>query len=58
MENLARKWGESESLSLKDIAMPLRYMLTGGKVSPGIFHVVELMGKEEVRLRLHHYGMA
>lgn len=58
MENLARKWGESESLSLKDIAMPLRYMLTGGKVSPGIFHVAELMGKEEVRLRLYHYGMA
>ena len=58
MENLARKWGESESLSLKDIAMPLRYMLTGGKVSPGIFHVAELMGREEVKLRLHHYRMA
>ena len=58
MENLARKWGESESLSLKDIAMPLRYMLTGGKVSPGIFHVAELMGREEVKFRLRHYGMA
>lgn len=58
MENLARKCGENESLSLKDIAMPLRYMLTGGKVSPGIFHVAELMGRDEVRLRLHHFGMA
>lgn len=58
MENLARKWGESESLSLKEIAMPLRYMLTGGKVSPGIFHVAELMGREEVKFRLQHYGMA
>lgn len=58
MEALARNWGETEGISLKDIAMPLRYMLTGGKVSPGIFHVAELMGREEVKARLAHYGMA
>lgn len=58
METLARSWGESEGIALKEIAMPLRYMLTGGKVSPGIFHVAELMGREEVRVRLAHYGMA
>jgi len=58
MEALARKWGETEGIGLKEIAMPLRYMLTGGKVSPGIFHVAELMGREEVKARLGHYGMA
>ncbi len=58
MEGFARKWVEQEGFSLKEIAMPLRFMLTGGKVSPGIFHVAELMGKEEVRSRLAHYGMA
>jgi len=58
METLARKWGETEGIALKEIAMPLRYMLTGGKVSPGIFHVAELLGREEVTSRLAHYGMA
>lgn len=58
METLARKWGDTEGIVLKEIAMPLRYMLTGGKVSPGIFHVAELMGREEVKCRLAHYGMA
>ncbi|MFA0889081.1 MAG: glutamate--tRNA ligase [Synergistales bacterium] len=58
MESLARTWGTSEGIALKEIAMPLRFMLTGGKVSPGIFHVAELMGKNEVRARLSHFGMA
>lgn len=58
MESLARTWGGAEGIALKEIAMPLRFMLTGGKVSPGIFHVAELMGKDEVRARLSHYGMA
>jgi len=57
MESLAREWGKSEGIGLKDLAMPLRLMLTGGKVSPGIFHVAELLGREEVRARLSHYGM-
>jgi glutamyl-tRNA synthetase len=57
MESLAREWGKREGVSLKDLAMPLRLMLTGGKVSPGIFHVAELLGRDEVRTRLSHYGM-
>ena len=58
METLARNWGKTEGIALKEIAMPLRYMLTGGKVSPGIFHVAELLGREELTCRLAHYGMA
>ncbi|NLI96168.1 MAG: glutamate--tRNA ligase [Synergistaceae bacterium] len=58
MESLAREWGKAEGISLKDLAMPLRLMLTGGKVSPGIFHVAELLGRKEVQARLSYYGMA
>ena len=35
--------------------MPLRMALTGAKVSPGIFEVAALMGKDEVRRRLAGY---
>jgi glutamyl-tRNA synthetase len=58
MEALARNWGETEGIALKELAMPLRYMLTGGKVSPGIFHVAELLGRDELKCRLAHYEMA
>lgn len=53
----AREWCETHGAKLKDIAMPLRYMLTGYKVSPGIFEVIELLGMEEVERRLRHYGV-
>ena len=53
----AREWGEAHDAKLKDIAMPLRWMLTGYKVSPGIFEVIELLGFDEVSRRLNHYGM-
>ena len=42
---------------MKDYAMPLRFALTGMKVSPGIFEVAELMGREECRKRLEFYGL-
>jgi glutamyl-tRNA synthetase len=38
--------------------MPLRYALTGMKVSPGIFQVAALLGRHEVKLRLEFYGLA
>ena len=53
----AREWGEKHDAKLKDIAMPLRWMLTGYKVSPGIFEVIELLGFDEVSRRLKHYGL-
>jgi len=42
---------------LKKIAMPLRILLTGTKVSPGIFEVIELLGREETKKRLAHWGI-
>jgi glutamyl-tRNA synthetase len=57
MELFARKWCEENGASLKEIAMPLRAALTGRKVSPGVFEVAVLLGKDECRARLAHYEL-
>ncbi len=57
MENFARHWCEERGMKLKDVAMPLRLALTGRKVSPGIFEVVQLLGRDEVKKRLFHYSL-
>lgn len=43
---------EEKGIKLKEIAQPLRVALTGKTASPGIFDVVELLGKDEVLQRL------
>lgn len=56
LENIARDFITShEGAKMKDYAMPLRYVLTGMKVSPGIFEVAELMGKAECEKRIKFY---
>lgn len=49
---------EKRGLKLVQIAQPVRVALTGGTVSPGIFEVMEILGKEKVIERLkkavHH----
>ena len=58
MEEAARAWiSEHEGAKMKDYAMPLRYTLTGMKVSPGIFEVAEHLGREECEARLKYYGL-
>ena len=39
-------------VKLREIAQPLRAALTGRTVSPGIFEVLEILGKDEVLGRL------
>lgn len=56
MERFARMWCEKSSVPLKEIAMPLRWALTGRKVSPGVFEVAALLGQDECRRRLAHFG--
>ncbi|GHV47044.1 glutamate--tRNA ligase [Synergistales bacterium] len=58
LEARARAWVEENGVKMKDYAMPLRFALTGMKVSPGVFEVAELLGRGEVRSRLEHYGFA
>ena len=43
---------DEHQIKLKTLAQPLRVALTGRKVSPGIFEVMEVLGKEEVLERL------
>ena len=58
LEEIARAYIASvEGAKMKDYAMPLRFALTGMKVSPGIFEVAELMGREECAERLKFYGL-
>ena len=58
MEAFAREWCESNGASLKEIAMPMRFALSGSKVSPGVFEIAALMGREECERRLVHYNFA
>ena len=56
LEDIARSFISShEGAKMKDYAMPLRFALTGMKVSPGIFEVAELMGKDECEKRVKFY---
>ena len=43
---------EQRGLKMVQIAQPVRVALTGGTVSPGIFEVMEILGKEKVIERL------
>ncbi|MDR1580612.1 MAG: glutamate--tRNA ligase [Synergistaceae bacterium] len=56
LENFARSWCEANGVSLKEIAMPLRFALSGRKVSPGVFEIAALMGREECKDRLEYFG--
>lgn len=56
MEAFAREWTESNDVKLKDVAMPMRFAITGHKVSPGIFELAEFLGKDEIRKRLEHFN--
>jgi len=47
LEAAVRQVAEAASVKLGAVAQPLRAALTGRKVSPGIFDVLELLGREE-----------
>ena len=55
LEEFARAWCEENATPLKEIAMPLRFALSGRKVSPGVFEIAALMGRDECAKRLAHY---
>ncbi len=52
LEALYRAMADEKGFKLVDLAQPTRVALTGRTVSPPIFHVMELMGKEKVLQRL------
>lgn len=58
LEDFTREWISEHSSSMKEVALPLRWVLTGRKVSPGVFEVAAQLGREECRARLKHYNLA
>ncbi len=52
LENAVKAHAEAAGLKLGKLAQPLRAALTGTTVSPGIFDVLEVLGREESLARL------
>ena len=52
IEAAVKSFAESQGLKLGKIAQPLRAALTGTSTSPGIFDVLEVLGKPEAIARL------
>ena len=56
LEDAARAFAETNGLKLGDIAQPLRAALTGKTVSPPLFAMLALLGREESLRRLRSYA--
>lgn len=52
LEAAVRDFAEAESLGLGKVAQPVRIALTGRTVSPGVFDMLEILGREESLARL------
>jgi glutamyl-tRNA synthetase len=52
IEKIFRAIAEEKSLKLGKLAQPVRVAMTGGTASPGIFEVLEIVGKEKTLRRL------
>jgi len=52
LETLVRAYAEANGLKLGKAAQPLRAALTGRTTSPGVFDVLEVLGREESLARL------
>jgi len=52
IEAALKEYGTQKGLKLGKVAMPLRAAITGTTNSPSIFHVAEILGKEETLARL------
>lgn len=52
LEQTARALADSEGLKLGQIAQPLRAAVTGSAQSPGLFEVLEVLGRDEVLGRI------
>ena len=52
VEQIVRSFAEEERVKLGKVAQPLRAALTGRSVSPGVFDVMETLGRDETLARL------
>jgi glutamyl-tRNA synthetase len=52
LEAAFKAWVEGQGLQLKDVAQPLRVALTGRSASPGLFDVMQVLGRERSLARI------
>lgn len=52
LETTVREFAEAESLGLGKVAQPIRVALTGRTISPGVFDMMDVLGREESLARL------
>ncbi|WP_425404827.1 glutamate--tRNA ligase [Hwanghaeella sp.] len=52
LQEALRAWAEERELGLGKIAQPLRAALTGSNISPSIFEIMVVLGKEESLARI------
>ena len=57
LEQFTKDWIEANGSSMKELCLPLRWVLTGRKVSPGVFECAEQLGKTETEARLKYYSL-
>ena len=57
VETCVREFAEANGIKLGQVAQPLRAALTGSTVSPGIFDVMMVLGRDESLARLKAAGM-
>jgi glutamyl-tRNA synthetase len=55
-EGVVREIAETTGQKLGNLAQPLRVLLTGSTISPSIFEVMEVLGREETLKRLERVG--
>ncbi len=58
LESLTRDFAVREGAKLGEVAQPLRIALTGSSISPSIFEVMEILGKQESMGRLKDFEVA
>lgn len=56
LETKVRGYAEFENQRLGTVAQPMRVALTGRTTSPGIFDVLEVLGRSESMQRLRHHA--
>ena len=54
LEERVSAWLTEQGLALKDVAQPARVAITGRAASPGLFEVIELLGRDRTLARLDH----
>lgn len=54
LDGIAREYAEIRQLKLGKVAQPLRSALTGSNVSPSIFEVMAVLGRDETLARLEN----